>query len=71
MGRAIHSKRNRHARGFSFARADWGRVVVFVECRQPEKVLPLKMPEVARFNLEYFSLLSQVYIPKNQKSRIT
>jgi hypothetical protein len=31
-GRAIHSKRNRHARGFSIARADWRRVAIFVEC---------------------------------------
>jgi hypothetical protein len=37
-----------------------------VECRQPEKVIPLKVPVVTRYSLEYFSF-SQVYILKKFK----
>jgi hypothetical protein len=55
LGRAIHSKRNRLARGFSLVIADWRRIAIFVECRQPEKVLPLRNPELDRFTLEYFA----------------
>jgi hypothetical protein len=52
--------KNRHGRGFSFARTEWRRVTIFVECWQPKKVLPLKIPELDRFTLECF-LFSLVY----------
>jgi hypothetical protein len=48
MGRTIHSKRNKYARGFSFSRTDWRRIAIFVECRQPEKVLPIRVPKLSR-----------------------
>jgi hypothetical protein len=67
LGRAIHSKRNRHVRGFSFVRADRRRVAIFVECWQPEKVLPLKVPVVTRCNLEYFSFFASLHSKKWKK----
>jgi hypothetical protein len=51
-------------RGFSFDRANWRRVAIFVEYRQPEKVLPLKVPVVARCNLEYFSFFANLHSKK-------
>jgi hypothetical protein len=33
MGRAIHSKGNKHVRGFSFVKSNWQRVAIFVECQ--------------------------------------
>jgi hypothetical protein len=60
MGRAIHSKGNKHARGFSFARSNWRRVAIFVECRQLEEVLPLRISKLVRFIFQHF--FSQVYI---------
>jgi hypothetical protein len=54
LGRALHSKRNRYARGFSFNGANWRRVAIFMEHRQPEKVLPLKVPVVVRCKLGNF-----------------
>jgi hypothetical protein len=38
-----------------------------VERRHPEKVLPLKVPEVARFNLEYFSFFAILHSKKSKK----
>jgi hypothetical protein len=47
----LHCQGNRHARGFLLNGANWRRVAVFVECWQPEKVLPVKTPVVARCNI--------------------
>jgi hypothetical protein len=37
-----------------------------MKCRQPEKVLPLRVPVVARSSLEYFFLFSQICILKSK-----
>jgi hypothetical protein len=29
-------------------RTDWRRIAIFVECRQPEKVLPIRVPKLGR-----------------------
>jgi hypothetical protein len=49
MGRAAHSKGNKHARGFSLVKPNRRRIAVFVECRQLEDVLPLRIPKLDRF----------------------
>jgi hypothetical protein len=52
--RAIHSKGNKHVKGFSSVRSNWRRVPIFVECRQLEEVLPLRISKLVRFIFQHF-----------------
>jgi hypothetical protein len=42
--------------GFSFVKSNWRRIVVFVECRYLEEVLPLRIPKLVRFIFQHFLL---------------
>jgi hypothetical protein len=42
LGKAVHSKRNKHVSGFPLDRPNQRRAAAFMECGQLKEVLPLK-----------------------------
>jgi hypothetical protein len=54
LGAAIHSKGNKHVKGFPLDRPNRRRAAAFVECGQFEEVLPLRILKVVRFIFQHF-----------------
>jgi hypothetical protein len=70
MRRAIHCKGSKHDRGFLFARTNRSRIAIFVERRQPEKVLPLRISKLVGVIFKYFFFASLHFVKIKSEPQI-